>query len=281
MKIRRTLRLAAVVSLLACSSERVTTEPSNPPPQPPAPPPSARVLLKDVVIPNLPSPYYHFAYNSEGRVNAASFASDLFIYDIVYAAGRISEMRNNILVNHDRLTYTYDGEGRVVRVDYVDSEEEVVFTRLALSYDAEQLVNVERQRLLQSGTFVTDKTMSFAYYPDGNLMTLTEHRPELNGQPEITTVDRFENYDDGINVDAFALIHDDFFDHLVLLPGVELQKSNPARQVRTGDGENFTVDYTYGYDGTKRPLAKSGAVLFSSGPNAGKRFQTSAVFSYY
>ena len=60
-----------------------------------------------------------------------------------------------------------------------------MFTRLALSYNAEKLANVERQRLLQSGAFVTDKTMSFAYYPDGNLMTLTEHRPALNGQPEL------------------------------------------------------------------------------------------------
>jgi YD repeat-containing protein len=278
MKALRILRLTAAGSLLACGSDRGTTAPSGPPPPPP---PRATALLKDIVIPNLPSPYYHFAYDTEGRVNAASFASDFLIYDVVYAAGRISEMRTNILVNNDQLKYTYDGEGRVVGVDEVDPDNGVVFTRLVLSYVGQKLVNLERRRRLNSGAFVSDKTMSFAYYADGNLMQLTEHRPALNGQPETTTIDRFENYDDGMNVDAFGLIHDDFFDHLVLLPGVLLQKSNPLRQVRTGDGENFTVDFTYTYDGNKRPLSKRGDALLSTGPNAGRRFQTSAIFSYY
>ena len=277
MKILKTVCLIAAVSLLACNSDRETTGPSDPPP----PPPPASVLLKDVVISNLPSPYYHFAYDPEGRVNAASFASDFLIYDVVYAAGRISEMRTNILVNHDRLSYAYDGEGRVVGVEISDPVERIVFTRLVLSYAGQKLVNVERQRLLNNGTFITDKTMSFTYYSDGNLKELTEHRPALIGQPETTTVDRFENYDDGINVDGFSLIHDDFFDHLVLLPGVQLQKTNPTRQVRTGDGENFTANYTYAYDDTKRPLSKSGEVLFSTGPSAGRQFRTSSIFSYY
>jgi hypothetical protein len=46
----------------------------------------------------------------------------------------------------------------------------------------------------------------------------------------VTTVDLFEQYDNKVNVDGFSLIHDDFFDHLVLLPGVQLQKGNPGRQ---------------------------------------------------
>ena len=278
MKTYRLLYVAAVLSALACSDREATAPPSAPPPPPPPPPPAA--LLKDVVIPNLPSPYYHFEYNTEGRVNAASFASGFFIYDVLYEAGRISEMRNNIFVNHDRLTYSYDNAGRVIAVNYVDGDDDVVFTRLALSYIGEKLMEVERQRRL-NGVFVTDKTMSFSYYADGNLMELTEHRPALAGQPETTMIDRYELYDDKINVDGFSLIHDEFFDHLVLLPGVQLQKGNPARQTHTGDGLNYRVDYTYGYDDQKRPLTKSGDLVYLNGPDAGRRFQTSSVFTYY
>lgn len=124
--------------------------------------------------------------------------------------------------------------------------------------------------------------MSFSYYPDGNLQELTEHRPAVEGfQPASTTVDRFERYDNGINVDGFGLIHDDFFDHLDLLPEVVLQKGNPARVTRTGDGENYTVDYVYTYDDRNLPLRSSGDLLIQNGSNAGRHFQVGSAFSYY
>ena len=133
-----------------------------------------------------------------------------------------------------------------------------------------------------AGGFIIDKTMSFTYHPDGNLLEITEHRPPIDGlQPEATTVDRFEQYDDKINVDGFSLIHDDFFDHLVLLPGVQLQKGNPGRQTHTGDGVNFSVDYSYTYDDKNRPLAKAGDLTITNGSDTGRKFQTSSVFSYY
>ena len=73
---------------------------------------------------------------------------------------------------------------------------------------------------------------------------------------------------------------DDFFDHLVLLP-VQLQKSNPRRVTRTGDGQNYVAEYTYTYDGSNRPLTRSGLVTFTNGTNVGRQFQTSSVLSYY
>ena len=124
--------------------------------------------------------------------------------------------------------------------------------------------------------------MSLSYYPNGNLLEITEYRPAIDGlQTEATTVDRFEQYDDKINVDGFSLIHDDFFDHLVLLPGVQLQTGNPAKQTRTGDGTNFTVTYSYLYDDKNRPLTKTGDLTLLNGADAGRRIQTSTVFSYY
>src|SRR5262245_49736109 len=76
------------------------------------------VLLKDVVLSSLPSPFYHFVYNAAGKASFISYASDLTRYNVIYEGGRIIEMRNNILVNKDRLQYLYDNDGRVKAVKY-------------------------------------------------------------------------------------------------------------------------------------------------------------------
>lgn len=270
--IKRSLLLVLVLAASACSRDaRLSTEP---------PPPPGTVLLKDDVASNLPSPFYHFEYDGSGRITAASYASGLFVYELAYAGGRLSEMRNNTSVNHDRLVYTYDDAGRVAAVRYVDTNG-VTFTLVVFTYDGQKLTGLERDRRVEGG-FIIDKQMSFTYDADGNLLELTEHRPAIEGvQDDATFVDRFEQYDTGINVDGFDLIHSDFFDHLVLLPEVQLQKSNPRRQIRTGDGINFTVDFSYVYDDRNRPLTKAGDVTILNGPNSGQRVQISSVFSYY
>jgi hypothetical protein len=274
MRHRFSLLSILVAAVSACNGERGTTAP-----KPPVPPEPA-VLLRDIVISNLPSPYYHFEYDAAGRVAAASFASGLTDYEVVYDGGRISELRNIAIQNGTRLAYLYDDAGRVSLVKYLDANG-LVFTTVFLTYDGQKLTRIERDQRVAGG-FIIDKTMALSYYPDGNLREITEHRPPVDGQPtETTTVDRFEQYDDNINVDGFSLIHDDFFDHLILLPGVRLQKGNPARQTHTGDGLNFAIDYSYTYDNKNRPLTKTGEALLLNGADAGRRVQLSSVFSYY
>ena len=276
--ITSTLALAAAVAASSCSgSDGGTTAPPPPPP----PPPPTSVLLKEIVIPHLPNPYYHFDYDDASRVRAASFASGARIYDVTYEGGRIKEMRNNVIVNHDRLQYVYGDAGRVSLIKEID-QTGVIFTVLTLSYTGDKLTEIERDRRVDGG-FIIDKVTTFAYYADGNLSDLTEHRPKIDGiQDEVTTVDHFELYDTGINVDGFSLIHDEFFDHLVLLPGVQFQKGNPGRVTHTGnDLVNHRVDYTYVYDDENRPLSKSGDLIFLNGPDVGRRFQTRSEFSYY
>lgn len=264
------ITLIAVVGLSACGSDAGITNP----------PPPASVLLKDIVIPHLPSPYYHFEYDGQGIVSSVSFASGLTTYDVTYAAGRIGEMKNNTIANHDRLVYVYDDAGRVAAIRETD-QSGVVFIALFFTYAGDKLIELERDRRVTGG-FIIDKTISFSYYPDGNLLELTDHRPAIDGlQLETTVKDRFEQYDSGINVDAFGLIHNDFFDHLVLLPAVQLQKSNPRRVTRTGDADNYTVDYTYTYDPRNRPLTANGDLAFTTGSSAGQHFAVGSVFSYY
>jgi hypothetical protein len=264
--------MLAIAGLSSCSDGVTMTAP------PPPPPPT--VLLKDIVIPNLPSPYYHFEYDASGIVGSVSFASGLTNYDVIYDGDRISEMRDNTFANHDRLVYVYDDAGRVGAIKETDPSG-VVFTVLFFTYSGDKLTGLERDRRVTGG-FIIDKTMSFSYNADGNLFELAEHRPAIEGvQPEATVKDRFELYDNGINVDGFALIHNDFFDHLVLLPAVRLQKSNPRRVTRTGDTDNYTVDYAYTYDAQNRPLTTHGDLVFTSGPSTGQHFSVGSAFSYY
>src|SRR5262245_7297838 len=118
------------------------------------PVPSSPVLLKDVVASSLPSPFYHVEYDTQGRVTLASFASGLRMYDITYSDDRISEMTNNVIVNHDRLQYTYDDAGHVSAVKYVDAGG--VFTVVFFTYDGSRLTGLERDRRVGSG-FIVEK----------------------------------------------------------------------------------------------------------------------------
>ena len=237
------------------------------------------VLLKDVDVTSLPSPYYHFTYDSGGRITTASFASGLFSYDVRYQGDRISELDNNALGNSDRLQYVYDAAGRVETVNYRNAADSV-FERVRLTYDGDRLIQLDRERTLQ-GVLTLEKTLSFSYDQAGNVQDIVDHRPAVNGQPETTTIDHFEQYDGNVNVDAFGLIHNDFFDHVVLLPTVQLQKGNPARETFTTGHVNYRFDYTYTYDGEKRPLVKGGTATILSGPDSGRVIPLHTAFSYY
>src|SRR5215208_3958635 len=79
--LRGGLRALWVVAVLvaaasACGRSDAPTAPA------PDPTPVPAVLLKDIVIPRLPSPYYHFRYDATGRVDSVSFASGLTQYQV-------------------------------------------------------------------------------------------------------------------------------------------------------------------------------------------------------
>ena len=239
-----------------------------------------QVLLKDIVIATLPAPYYHFEYDSTSKASFVSFASDFTRYNIVYRNKKIDELRNNILVNKDRLHYVYDSLGRVTLVRYLDATG-AVFTKVKLAYNGQKLIKLSRLR--KSGTdFVVDKTMKFSYQPDGNLSVIDYHYPPFGAQTETSFRDKFENYDNKRNVDGFSLVHNDFFDHLVFLPDVQFQVNNPTKETRSGDGTNYVVNYTYTYNDKNLPLTKKGKLtITSTGSDQGNVISTSTTYSYY
>jgi hypothetical protein len=279
--IHSSLRLSLVVALAACSinADAGGTPPTQPSP-PQAPSPAVAAQVKDIVISNLPAPFYHFEYDATGRVTRASFASGFESYSLAYTNGHLNEMHNNALGNTDRLTYTYDEAGRVSTVKYIDPTD-TVFTVVFLGYAGQQLTMLERDRRVDGG-WIVEKTMAFAYDVNGNVSDVVEHHPAIAELQEATTVtDHYDDYDNGLNVDGFSLLHSEFFDHLVLLPQVTLQKNNPRSVVHTGGSENFRVNYSYIYDAQHRPTNRNGTISILSGTNSGQVFPTTTTLSYY
>lgn len=266
--------------VLSCKKERTANNPASPPPvivtPPPAPPPS---LLKDMIISNLPSPYYHFDYNTANRPTFVSFSSGLGMYEILYNNDRISEMKNTVIVNKDRLVYSYNAIGKADTVRYVDSSG-VLYKRCHFAYNGQLLTKVTWER--KAGrVFIADRNLSLTYYGDGNVQEITDHRLAVPGQTEQIFIKHFSQYDNKVNSDGFMLVHDANNDHLILLPGVQLQKNNASKVRQTGTGVHYEAVYTYTYNGKNAPLAKQGTVTFLNGASAGQQFQTNTSMTYY
>jgi len=244
------------------------------------PAPVKKILLKDIIVPGLPSPYYHFEYRVDSTISNVSFASGFTMYDVFYSGNSISEMRNNIIVNHDTLRYVYDNLNNVVMIKFFN-DSGVLYRHVLFNYDGQRIKSIYWDHKEGTAGFIIDRTLTLAFFPDGNVKEIKEHRPAINGQTETEFTTRYDQYDDKINVDDFSLLLDGFHDHLFLLSGVHIQKNNPLKEVRTGDGVNYTVDYTYTYNNDGAPLTKNGELLFTNGGQSGQRFQTSTLYSYY
>lgn len=272
--------LSAIV-FFSCKKERVNIETPSPPDTPTEEPPVAPVFLKDIVIDNLPAPYYHVEYDATGKSSVVSFAGRFHSYNVEYIDDKINSLKNTGASNSDQVRYFYDNNGRVILMTFEDFTG-TIYIKVHLTYNDRKLVKLERERKL-GAEFIFNKVLKMSYYADGNLKDLDYFFPAtpINGQVEQRYADHFEQYDNKINVDGFDLLHSEFFDHLILLPGVVLQKNNPAKITRTGDGDNSETRYVYNYNDKNLPLSKTGEVKFQSGTNAGQVFTVGSVFTYY
>lgn len=267
------LSLSAIV--LSCKKEHQQN------PIEPAAVPVKHILLKDITIPNLPSPYYHFEYNADSFVTKTNFASGYTIYDVLYEGNRIREMRNNIIVNHDTLRYVYDNGGKLVMIGFINAAN-VMYRHVFFAYNGNEVKEIQWDRKEGNVGFLIDRTLNFTFYPDGNVKTIAEHRPPVSGTDDYTSVKTFEQYDDKINVDDFSLIHDGIHDHLFLPQGFRLQKNNPKKEKLSVNGTDlYTIDYTYTYNSDNTPSNKAGDFIYLSGQYAGQRFKTNSFYTYY
>ncbi|HEX2607443.1 MAG TPA: hypothetical protein VHK91_08690 [Flavisolibacter sp.] len=263
----------ATLLLFSCKKDR-QPEPENVPITKP-------ILLKDITLPGLPCPFYHFEYNRDSLAITADFASGFTNYTILYSGRRIQEMRNTAFSVNDTLRYNYDGTGKLTNIGFINRFN-IRYRQVIFTYSGSQPEAIRWEQKSVSGDYITDRTLQFTFYADGNLKTITEHRPSIGGSTDYTSVRTFEGYDDKINVDDFTLTHDGFHDHLFLLQGFRLQKNNARKELLIANGDSlYTLDYTYTYNLDKTPIAKEGTLEYLSGPNKGQRFPTSTYYTYY
>jgi hypothetical protein len=167
MKVRNFLLVTAFsLFLISCGKEK---------PEPVPVPPAGEVLVKDIVIRNLPSPYYHFEYSAAKEITKVGFSSGLAEYDLSYATGRLTEMKNTISSNNDRLVYEYQ-DGKVFLIKIFNKAGEL-YRRCFLTYDNNgRLQQLEWDLKIESIGFANLRMVQLSYYPDGNLSELRDQR---------------------------------------------------------------------------------------------------------
>lgn len=268
----------ALISVLSCDENHRTCEERPSLDIPPSPFLSKKILLKDIIIPNLPSPYYHFEYAEDSTLQFVSFGSGFNAYDVLHDGFKFIEMRNNIIVNHDTLRYAYDQDKRVQSIQFINDANEI-YRQVLFCYDRQFLKEVRWLQKVNDSDFVTFRTVSLTYFTDDNAQQLTEHRPEFNGTPESGYTIQWEDYDDSTNVDDFMELHDGTHDHLFLPSGFRIQKNNPRKEIFSAiGGLAYTATYTYVYNEKGAPLVKNGSIVFSG---SGQTFQSTTNYSYY
>jgi hypothetical protein len=265
-----------VITIASCKKDNADPIPGDT--DKPTTTPFEDIRLKDIIIPRLPSPYYHFEYDQNGKMNIASFASDLIRYHVNYSDHKVSEMRNTFFNSKSGLRFLYDSTGKITTVNYLDDDGSIG-KKVTLTYNGPLLTGLQREAIVNNN-FVVNKTMSLSYYADSNLSELKMHYPAFEGNEEIHLVYNFSNYDNKSNVDDFSLLHNDFFDQLIFLPGVRIQKNNPMIETLKG-GNDYVVEYTYEYNDKDLPVSKSGDLLFTKGTDSGKHFQLHTAYTYY
>jgi hypothetical protein len=274
---KATFLLLLPIVLFIGSCKKDDKEPDTPP-EPPVDKPA--VKLKEMNVRNLPTPYYRFEYNNTGFITHVSFGSGFGMYDVFYDGTRILRMENKNEPNKDILEYEYTN-GRLSTIN-IRNVNGVINRRVVLTVNnSQQLQKLDWEVLQNNGRFVDDWYQEFSYYTDGNLKEVTEYFYPVNNQLEYTSTNKYEQYDDKVNADAFSLLNPYQNRHLILLPAFTLQKNNPRRMIRTGDGVDYEVDYSYTYDAANRPLVKTGQVMFTSGSDIGKRFESQSTYSYF
>ena len=251
----------------------------NPVSHPGSPIVAPALKVKDINEKNLPSPFYHFEYDDSGKISLVGYSSSLRIYDVNYSGGRIESMENIADLSHIRLEYEYSN-GDLLAVKVKDKDGVTLRHCIFTFSPSHQLQQVDWDVADGNVGFYLEQTMTFSYYPEGNVMEIKTHNYPVGPQAEAIYTDRFENYDDRLNPDGFSLLHTNPHE-LILIPGLKFQVNNPRRTIRTGDGVNFEIDYTFTYDNKGRPTVKTGDVKFTNGTNAGQHFQSQSTFSYY
>jgi hypothetical protein len=255
---------------------------------PDIPPPSVvlddipAVKLREMTVSRLPSPFYQFFYNDSGYILRLNYSSGLMLYDVTYSGKRIQKIEANkeiqADINKDRLDYEYlNGQPSVIKVV---NKNGILYRKCLLTFSSDRQLQKLQWEVDPGGGFVPEQTLQFRYFADGNLQDIAYHNFAVGPQLESNYEDHFEQYDNKINADGFALLHTSTH-HPVLLPATRLQLNNPGRVYRTGTNvPTFDARYNYFNDGIGRPLIREGTITFKELNGATGQFQSVTTYSY-
>ncbi|HEX5655128.1 MAG TPA: hypothetical protein VFX58_18760 [Chitinophagaceae bacterium] len=272
---KKTLSFLLMLLLAACSKNEGPAGPVIPPP-PGEPGDSRAIRLKEITERNLPSPFFHFEYNDSGYATKINFAQGLFMYELHYNNRRLQQMINTR--NGDLLRYEYN-QGKVTDIVETSAINAAKRWRYEFTYSGEQLTQVCWYRFPETGTDSSiERKISLRYHPDGNLSFFDDFR-RTNGELAWSSRTSFSSYDNRLNVDDFQVFKQ-FFEHLLFLPQVRLQKNNPGLVLITSAQNDFRIDYTYEYQNAK-PVRRTGSLRQTRGNGNGGITELLTTYSYY
>lgn len=245
---------------------------------PPPPADDARtVLLKDVVVQSLPSPYFHFTYDNQQYVKGIDFAAGFFQYEVEYENKRVKKMTN--LPNGNTIVYSYNN-GLVSEVNELSGLTGNKVFQYKFFYNGNhQLVQMLWLDFNSSANGHVFKKAIFSYYPDGNLAKIEHYFDLSETQLVLEKTDFFSDYDNKTNVDDFHLVKE-FFETYLFLPQVKLQKNNPRKQKIVTVQNDYEIVYTYTYQ-DNLPVSKFGIMTQTRGSGSGQMQELKTWFNYY
>jgi len=253
-----------VLTTVACSKKDHPNLPQLPTPHTD----KQTVQLKEIVSQDEPSPHFAFTYDDSSYVSTASFAGNFVTYHYFYKNQRIDSV-STLLQDGTYLLYRYEGQ-QVTRV------EQYGHTGLAqiisISYDRRNRVTSMEWKPVTSGD---GKTVTFDYYGDGNLHAMKSFYPASG----LTALVTYEAYDDKKNVDGFAVFKD-FFDHLILLPGVKFQYNNATKVSMLRGANKLDVQHEYTYN-NDLPVQQKTTMHITDGTGKSQTLTGLTTYSYY
>src|SRR4051812_3225185 len=158
----------------------------NPVSQPQPPIVSTTLRVKDINEKNLPSPYYHFEYNDTGNITVAGFQAGLRTYDVRYNGKVIESMETTSDPNNKiKIEYQYMN-GDLLAVSVKDKYG-VTLRHCIFSFSpSHQLQQIDWDVADGNVGFLLEQTVTFSYYPDGNVMEIVTHNYPVGFQTEAT-----------------------------------------------------------------------------------------------
>lgn len=250
------------------------------PPKPPPPEePQTKVgKLKEKIVQNLPNPFYHFDYTDKGVVTGINFASGFYIYQLSYANNRLAKMVNAF--NGNAMMYNYIN-GKVTSIRDIRPDG-IVLWNYSFEYSADSKLKEVRwySMILAGADSVLLRKVTLEYHADGNLASFEDYR-DATGQGQLEWMQKisYSNYDQEQNVDDFSILKD-FFDNLLYLPGVRLQKNNARKELIKGTQNDYDITNTWQYQNGK-PVLKMANVVQTRGNQVGDLGNFSTNYSYY